>query len=38
MAKEQHKNAEFWFKREPHPEVRQYIENKSGKVIVWNKE
>jgi len=36
MAKEQHKNAEFLFKREPHPEVRQSIE--SGKVIVWNKE
>jgi len=37
MAIERNKNAEFWFKKEPHPDVRQYIEGKGGKVIIWSK-
>lgn len=38
LAKALGKRAEFWFKREPYPDVRQYIEDKEGIVIVWNKE
>ena len=38
LAKEQGKRAEFWFKQEPHPDVRQYIEDKEGIVKVWRKE
>ncbi|MBW4633058.1 MAG: hypothetical protein KME30_14525 [Iphinoe sp. HA4291-MV1] len=38
LAKELGKRAEFWFKQEPHSDVRQYIEDKEGIVIVWNKE
>jgi hypothetical protein len=34
----QGKQAEFWFKQEPHPEVSQYIEDKSGIVVIWQKE
>ncbi|MDJ0736318.1 MAG: restriction endonuclease fold toxin [Nostocaceae cyanobacterium] len=32
------KRAEFWFKQTPHPDVRQYIEDKQGIVIVWKKD
>ncbi|HDN26907.1 MAG TPA: hypothetical protein ENG03_07405 [Thioploca sp.] len=38
MAAERNKHAEFWFKKEPHPDILQYIEEKGGKVIVWSKE
>lgn len=38
LAKLLGKCAEFWFKQEPHPDVRQYIENKTGIVVVWRKE
>ncbi len=38
LAQLQGKQAEFWFKQEPHPDVRQYIENKTGIVIIWQKE
>ena len=37
-TKELGKRAEFWFRQEPHPDVRQYIENKEGLIIVWRKE
>lgn len=33
LAKEQKKEAQFWFKYGVHPEVRKYIEQKGGKVI-----
>jgi len=35
MAKQQHKRAEFWFKKAPHWQVKQYIEDKGGKVVIW---
>ncbi|MCA1992260.1 MAG: hypothetical protein LDL41_09495 [Coleofasciculus sp. S288] len=38
LAKEMDKRAEFWFKKEPHPDVRRYIEDKEGIIIVWSKE
>ena len=38
LAKELGKRAEFWFKQEPSPDVRQYIEDKQGIVVVWIKE
>jgi hypothetical protein len=38
LAQELNKRAEFWFKQEPHPDVRIYIENKGGIVHVWSKE
>lgn len=38
LAKELGNRAEFWFKQEPHPNVRQYIEDKEGIIIVWSKD
>jgi plasmid maintenance system antidote protein VapI len=38
LAKELGKRAEFWFKQEPSMDVRQYIEDKEGIVIVWSQE
>ena len=38
LAKELGKRAEFWFKQESSPDVRQYIEDKQGIVVVWIKE
>jgi hypothetical protein len=35
MAKQKNKSAEFWFKKDPHPEVKKYIEDKGGKVVLW---
>lgn len=37
LATEQGKRAEFWFNKEPHLEVQQYIKNKGGTVIIWRK-
>ncbi|AFZ23909.1 hypothetical protein Cylst_1631 [Cylindrospermum stagnale PCC 7417] len=34
LADERGKRAEFWFKEEPHPLIREYIENKRGIVKV----
>jgi Restriction endonuclease fold toxin 3/Domain of unknown function (DUF4157)/Putative RNase-like toxin, toxin_1 len=34
IARQQGKRAEFWFKSEPHPDVRIYIENKGGIIKV----
>ncbi len=38
LAKNLGKRAEFWFKQAPHPDVRRYIEEKEGIVVVWQKE
>lgn len=38
LAKKLGKRAEFWFKQEPHPDLRRYIEDKEGIIIVWRKE
>jgi hypothetical protein len=34
LARERLKRAEFWFKSEPHPIVRKYIEDKGGIVVI----
>lgn len=38
LAQKLGKRAEFWFKQEPHIEVRAYIEDKQGIIVVWEKE
>ncbi|RKZ39114.1 MAG: hypothetical protein DRQ49_12445 [Gammaproteobacteria bacterium] len=38
MAKDRSKTAEFWFKYAPHSDIQQYIEEKGGKLVIWNKE
>lgn len=38
LATELRMRAEFWFKKNPHPDVRKYIEDKQGIVIIWSKE
>ena len=34
LARERLKRAEFWFKSEPHPIIRKYIEDKGGIVVI----
>lgn len=38
IAHELEKRAEFWFKKNPHIDVRKYIEDKQGIVIIWSKD
>jgi hypothetical protein len=37
-AEEQGKRAVYWFRNEPHPEVRQYLERKGAEVRVGTEE